>query len=204
MAGFKSVVRGFGLVWVAGLALAVWQYTPPRSAVAAPSPKAANALVAEASVTTATGPRVVYQGAIMGAPTPQKHLSSAVEVVTTSAALKEPYVWQDVPAQAAVAPAVAAISQPAVVKPVAPAVPHAFARLDAPKAEPKAAAVAATPSRRVDLNTASVAELNNLGGGMIGRAIVAGRPYRSAEDLLAKRVLNKGTFAQIKTQIAAQ
>jgi DNA uptake protein ComE-like DNA-binding protein len=99
---------------------------------------------------------------------------------------------------------VAAIAQPTVVKPVAPAVPQAFARLEAPNAEPAAAPVPAAPSRRVDLNTASVAELNGLGGGMIGRAIVAGRPYRSAEDLVAKRVLTRGTFTQIKGQISAQ
>lgn len=60
------------------------------------------------------------------------------------------------------------------------------------------------PRGRVDLNTASVAELNALGGGMIGRAIVAGRPYRTADDLVAKRVLTRATFAQIKGQISAQ
>jgi DNA uptake protein ComE-like DNA-binding protein len=57
---------------------------------------------------------------------------------------------------------------------------------------------------RVNLNTASVADLNGLGAGMIGRAIVAGRPYRDAEDLLSKRVLNRSTFAHIKDQVAAR
>jgi DNA uptake protein ComE-like DNA-binding protein len=58
-------------------------------------------------------------------------------------------------------------------------------------------------SPRVDLNSASVAALNALGGGMIGRAIVGGRPYASPEDLLAKRVLNRATYERIKDQIAA-
>jgi DNA uptake protein ComE-like DNA-binding protein len=58
-------------------------------------------------------------------------------------------------------------------------------------------------SPRVDLNSASVADLNALGGGMIGRAIVGGRPYASPEDLLAKRVLNRATYERIKDQIAA-
>jgi DNA uptake protein ComE-like DNA-binding protein len=57
---------------------------------------------------------------------------------------------------------------------------------------------------RVDLNTASVAELNGLGAGMIGRAIVAGRPYSTGEDLLSKRVLNRATYARIKDQVAAR
>ena len=56
---------------------------------------------------------------------------------------------------------------------------------------------------RVALNSASVADLNALGGGMIGRAIVGGRPYASPEDLLAKRVLNRATYERIKDQIAA-
>jgi DNA uptake protein ComE-like DNA-binding protein len=56
----------------------------------------------------------------------------------------------------------------------------------------------------VDLNAASVTDLNGLGGGMIGRAIIAGRPYRTPEDLLAKRILNKATFARIRDQIITQ
>ncbi|WP_276315627.1 helix-hairpin-helix domain-containing protein [Salinarimonas soli] len=115
------------------------------------------------------------------------------------AAPKKPHVWQDVPAQASdLAPLTPA--RAVAVEPVVPAVPVAFARLEAADAAPAAPA----PRGRVDLNTASVAELNGLGGGMIGRAIVAGRPYRSAEDLLAKRVLNRATFAQIKGQIGTQ
>ena len=205
MVGFKSVVRVLGAVWVVGLGVAVWQHAPSLSALAAPSLKPVNAVVASApaAVVPAAGPRVVYQGAVTGPTAPQP---SQTPVVTAAApaASKAPRAWQDVPAGAAVVPAVAAIAQPTGVKPVAPAVPQAFARLEAPKAEPTAAPVAAAPSRRVDLNTASVAELNGLGGGMIGRAIVAGRPYRSAEDLLAKRVLTRGTFAQIKGQVSAQ
>jgi hypothetical protein len=88
--------------------------------------------------------------------------------------------------------------QVSVMQPVAPAVPFKLAQPDARRPAPAAPSL----QGRVDLNTASVAELNNLGGGMIGRAIVAGRPYRSAEDLLVKRVLNRDTFTQIKGKIA--
>jgi len=56
----------------------------------------------------------------------------------------------------------------------------------------------------VDLNSASVDELNRLGAGRIGRAIVQGRPYASAEDLVRKRVLSRSTFARIKDQVSAK
>ena len=55
---------------------------------------------------------------------------------------------------------------------------------------------------RVDINTASVEELNRLGG-RFGRAIIAGRPYASIDDLVSKRVLSRSTFSQIKDQITA-
>ena len=60
------------------------------------------------------------------------------------------------------------------------------------------------PARGVDLNSASVEELNALGGGRIGRAIVNGRPYRSPDELLHKRVLSRATYDQIKGQIIVQ
>jgi Helix-hairpin-helix motif len=60
------------------------------------------------------------------------------------------------------------------------------------------------PARGVDLNSASVEELNALGGGRIGRAIVNSRPYRSPNELLHKRVLTRATFEQIKGQIIVQ
>ncbi len=69
---------------------------------------------------------------------------------------------------------------------------------------PRLRAGARALPRRVDLNAASVADLNGLGGGMIGRAIIAGRPYSSPEELVAKRVLNKATFARIRDQLGAQ
>jgi DNA uptake protein ComE-like DNA-binding protein len=64
------------------------------------------------------------------------------------------------------------------------------------------AAVVEPATRLVDLNTASIEELNTLqDGGMIGRAIVRGRPYTSVEDLLAKRVLNRATYQRVVNQI---
>jgi len=57
----------------------------------------------------------------------------------------------------------------------------------------------------VDLNTASVADLNGLkGGGMIGRAIVQKRPYASVDQLLSKRVLSRSTYERIKDQVTVR
>lgn len=57
----------------------------------------------------------------------------------------------------------------------------------------------------VDLNTASVAQLNGLkGGGAIGRAIVQHRPYASVDQLLSKRVLSRTVYQRIKTQVTVR
>ncbi len=57
----------------------------------------------------------------------------------------------------------------------------------------------------LDLNSASVADLNRLrGGGNIGRAIAAKRPYTAVSDLLAKRVLSRTTFERIREQVTVR
>jgi DNA uptake protein ComE-like DNA-binding protein len=57
----------------------------------------------------------------------------------------------------------------------------------------------------VNLNTASLEDLNRLsGGGLIGRAIIRGRPYTSPEDLLKKEVLSRAVYNRIKDQVAAR
>ena len=54
----------------------------------------------------------------------------------------------------------------------------------------------------VDINTASLEELNRLSG-RFARAIIAGRPYTTIDELVSKRVLTRATFSQIKDQITA-
>ncbi|MCJ2094360.1 helix-hairpin-helix domain-containing protein [Methylobacterium sp. J-072] len=57
----------------------------------------------------------------------------------------------------------------------------------------------------LDLNTASAADLNKLrGGGAIGRAITAKRPYTSVDQLLSKRVLSRGVYEKIKDQVTVR
>ena len=60
-------------------------------------------------------------------------------------------------------------------------------------------------SNLVDLNRGTVEQLNNLkGAGSLGRAIVRGRPYRSVEDLVTKRVVRRTVFERIKDQVVVQ
>jgi hypothetical protein len=57
----------------------------------------------------------------------------------------------------------------------------------------------------VDLNRAPVEQLNSLrGAGALGRAIVKGRPYKSVDDLMRKKVLRRPVFERIKDQVTVQ
>ncbi len=74
----------------------------------------------------------------------------------------------------------------------------------APAETVERAAVAEAPDLQLlDINTASSDELDRLAG-RIGKAIVRGRPYQSIDDLVSKRVLNRGTFGQIKDRITVR
>jgi DNA uptake protein ComE-like DNA-binding protein len=47
--------------------------------------------------------------------------------------------------------------------------------------------------------------LNSLkGAGSLGRAIVRGRPYRSADDLVKKQVVRRTVYERIKDQVTVQ
>jgi hypothetical protein len=59
-------------------------------------------------------------------------------------------------------------------------------------------------SRVVDINSASIDEMNRMGAGRIGKAIVRRRPYNSTEDLLRKRVLTRADYERIHDKIAVK
>ncbi len=63
---------------------------------------------------------------------------------------------------------------------------------------------AAPPGGSVDLNTASVEQLNALGAGMIGRRIIEFRPYAAPEDLVTRRVLKRADYETIKAAVTAR
>ena len=61
-----------------------------------------------------------------------------------------------------------------------------------------------SPNSNVDLNTATVEQLNGLGAGMIGKRIIEFRPYASTEDLISRRVLKRADYDAIKGSITVR
>ena len=61
-----------------------------------------------------------------------------------------------------------------------------------------------TAGGTVDLNTASVDQLNALGAGMIGKRIVEFRPYASPDELLTRRVLKRADYDAIRNAITVR
>jgi DNA uptake protein ComE-like DNA-binding protein len=62
----------------------------------------------------------------------------------------------------------------------------------------------ATATETLDLNTATVEQLNALGAGMIGKRIIEFRPYTSTEDLITRRVLKRADYDSIKAAITVR
>ena len=63
---------------------------------------------------------------------------------------------------------------------------------------------AVSPGGSVDLNTASVEQLNGLGAGMIGKRIIEFRPYTSPDELLTRRVLKRADYDTIRNAITVR
>jgi len=86
--------------------------------------------------------------------------------------------------------------------------PKAPATKPAPKAAPKVRKFPAAPAPavRLDLNSASRAELMKLTGITAAYAdkIIAGRPYLSKAHLVTRRILPMEVFVAIKNQVAAR
>lgn len=185
----KLFLRLFGLAWAVSVAALAWKYAPELTPTAAPSPKpVASSALARSEAPTTDAPRVVYQGLVTG-------------TVSASRPIAAPGQARALEGRAGEEPR-AREAQSVSIASAAPIEPAATASARAADAiEPAMLPIGA---RRVDLNTASVAELNGLGVGMIGRAVVGGRPYASPEDLLGKRVLNRATYARIRNQVAVR
>lgn len=62
----------------------------------------------------------------------------------------------------------------------------------------------ATTGGNVDLNTATVEQLNALGAGMIGKRIIEFRPYTSPDELLSRRVLKRADYDTIKSSVTVR
>jgi hypothetical protein len=151
----------------------------------------------ETEVSTVRKVRVVYSGPVVAAASAgDERAPRQVERAVPSPVAPPPASRRergDVDRTGSLAPA-----------PATPVAPVRVAALESPPAQARlmGADVAARPG--LDLNSASIDELNAMGGGRIGKAIARARPYASPEDLLRKRVVNRATYARIKDQVAVQ
>jgi hypothetical protein len=182
-----AILRISLLLIVAGILAAVVQFLLPSPAPAPIAPSAPPQV--------AESPSVVQPAPPTPAPAPAAGPDRGANAPPPT----------DAPPQIAAAPAPVQMPSDALAFPSDP-VPaqgqEAAGQAEVERAEdsagPRALAV-------VDLNTASVADLNRLrGGGAIGRAIVAKRPYASVDQLLTKRVLSRAVYERIKDQVTVR
>ena len=85
--------------------------------------------------------------------------------------------------------------EPTAQQPLPPPPPTRVASLPTSAPAPKG-------DGQININKASVAQLDHLpGGGSIGKAIARRRPYHSIDDLVRKRVLKEAAFRRIRPAI---
>ena len=74
------------------------------------------------------------------------------------------------------------------------------------KAEAKMDAKAAAKAEPMDINSASEKQLATLKGigDVRAKAIIKGRPYKGKDDLVSKKIIPEGVYADIKDQIIAK
>ncbi|MGI3899442.1 MAG: helix-hairpin-helix domain-containing protein [Janthinobacterium lividum] len=197
----KAVAKHDGSPVVAMAALAG---TPAIAPPAATDP-AAPAAATSTQPADAAPVRVVYPGPLGDTPIQPRKITASLPL---DAPAQAPAPTPVAPVASAVPIAqqpttslapVAAIPDPTPIDAAKPADPTVAS------AEPEASATPATASAHgVNLNNASVAQLNSMGAGHIGQAIVQHRPYHSVDDLMKKRVIRRSIFDQIKNQVAAE
>ena len=192
----SAILRISLLLVVAGCLAALVQYFLPHAAAPVDERPVATPPAATAPPPRQVGPPVPVPSAV-----PRR--DTAVARPPAPAPLPAPAPMPAPAPQPTVeAPAVAqSTAEPRSVAPESDASPPAG------RAEVDAAADTAGPRALalVDLNTASVADLNGLrGGGSIGRAIIQRRPYATVDQLLSKRVLSRATYDKIKAQVTVR
>ena len=135
----------------------------------------------------------------VAAPAPAATVTPAPAPVAPAVAAPKAAAPVAAPAAKVEAPKAAtpAVVPPAAAAPKAAAAPAAPAKATPAKADAKAAV------KLVNLNTATAAELDALPtiGKARTKAIIAGRPYASVDDLIKKKVLPKNSFDAIKAKV---
>lgn len=179
----STLLRVLLTVVVAALLAALWQALPPLSG-GTPAPSTPPVVRAEPSrpqvVPRAGGPSTLPGDAPPAAP-PQ-----------AAAPFAPP-------------PAPVASASPPLPAPDDVALAPAAGATDLRAGTPAAADTRPVAVGLLDLNAASVQDLNRLrGGGLIGRAVIRGRPYTAVSDLLTKRVISRSVYERIRDQVTVR
>jgi DNA uptake protein ComE-like DNA-binding protein len=191
------------LLLIAGALAALAQYLLPAPSAVAPVETARPAI--ESSAPPPVRQILTLPETSRAAPPPVAQAPApAPQPAPSPAPALRPAVPATAPDPSAPPAAAAPVQLPvdAAVVPVPPAsaAPEGEAEVAEARTTEGPAAVAL-----VDLNSASVADLNRLrGGGNIGRAIAAKRPYAAVSDLLTKRVLSRSVFERIREQVTVR
>jgi DNA uptake protein ComE-like DNA-binding protein len=208
----RLLVRTLSLGAIIGVVVAAFYVVPSSKPSSVPAPAASSTqhndgsgAAQEASAQAqASRPRVVYSGqsiASAGAPKSPVEGSEATSSITPTSDIHRALTPSGAPISAASpaprGPALTlgsnstSLSSSGVVQ-----VASVSERVEAP---------ARQTGSGVNLNTATLEELNRLGGaGLIGKAIIRGRPYATPEDLLKKKVLSRAVYNRIKDQVATR
>ena len=78
-----------------------------------------------------------------------------------------------------------------------------FAVAGAPKPQKRAAAVAAAKAKRIELNSATKAQLMSLPDitAAYANKIIAGRPYYTKEDLAVRKIVPNDIYNDLRTKV---
>ena len=144
--------------------------------------------------------RVVYSGPLVAAAGAGERAARPVERASPSPAALAPAPGRE----RGDVDATGSIPSPAPAAATAPAASVRVAALESGPAPARLTGAEAAIRPGLDLNSASIDQLNAMGGGRIGKAIARARPYATPEDLLRKRVVNRATYARIKDQVTVQ
>ena len=187
----STLLLSAGLVVASAVLAGLWQARAPAVSPAARKPAAAAEAPREAVTDKGqVAVRSVYPGLVAGAPRPQRAPEDRRSAPAAERTSSVSAGTGTLPGSGPPAPS----TNPA---------PEASSAGPNPATGP-VAGVPRADEGLVDLNSASVEDLNRLGAGMIGRRIVGGRPYSSPEDLVSRRVLTRADFDRIKARAVVQ
>ena len=138
-------------------------------------------------------------------------LTPSAPAAATTAPMAKP---ADAPAKPAIAPEtmqkvgapVAPAAAPSAVTPAATPAPMTAPKVEAKPAVTPSATTAPAATKLLNVNTVSAADLEKLPkiGEARAKQIIAGRPYKSVDDLMAKKILPQDAFDAVKGLVSVQ